>query len=168
MTDGFKSYVRPRTVRRAGAEAGISLLKRRTWCVDISVTPANVVPGANAELEKFIAGETIAAGEPMYQDSSDGGKMKLGQADVAATATTRWIAVNSASDGQPITGQKGGDIDLGAVLVIGETYVLSAAAAGGIAPEGDLVATNIVTVLGVADAADNLVMVVNASGAVHA
>jgi len=47
-------------------------------------------------------------------------------------------------------------------LTVGETYVVSSTS-GGIAPIGDLVATNYVSILGIATASDNLNLSINVS-----
>ena len=67
----------------------------------------------------------------------------------AAARAARGIAVNGASDGQPLTIQKSGDITLGAVLVAGTDYYLSDTP-GGIAPRADIGAGEYVCLLGLA------------------
>jgi hypothetical protein len=56
---------------------------------------------------------------------------------------------------------------MGAILSIGETYIVGAAA-GGIAPEADAVAGNFVTILGVATTSNLLKMGILQSGVAHA
>jgi len=58
---------------------------------------------------------------------------------------------------------RGGNMDLGATLTVGETYVVSSTS-GGIAPIGDLVSSNYVSILGIATASDNLNLAINVSG----
>lgn len=131
---------------------------------DLTITAANVVSGANAVTRQGVAGATITAGQPLYQDSADSYALKPARANAAATDLVVGIALHGAADGQPITYQSEGAINVGATLVVGTIYVLSAAAAGGIAPSGDLASGNYVTVLGVATAAGSLQMGINNSG----
>lgn len=131
---------------------------------DLTITAANVAKAAdNNNIASGTAGGTITAGMPVYQDSADSNHLKACRANAATTDEAVGIALHAASDGQPLTYLKSGDIDLGATLTVGETYVVSAAAAGGIAPIGDLASTNYVTILGVASAADNLKLSIQVS-----
>jgi len=125
---------------------------------DLVITAANVTAadGAVTKDSSYNAGATITAGQAVYSDSSDNNDLKLAQSDgTAAEATVKGIAMGGGADGQPITIAKGGDIDLGATLTVGETYVLSQTA-GGICPIGDLAVGDYVSIIGVATAADNL------------
>lgn len=116
----------------------------------MSVTPADVLAGTGAVIEDQTAGATITAGQVVYYDSADG-LMKLAEAD-SATAAARvpyGIALNGASNGQPLKVQRGGQIDIGATVVDGTVYVLSGTAAGGIAPAADLTAGWFTSVIGI-------------------
>jgi hypothetical protein len=115
---------------------------------DLVQTPADVERVSGNKQEK-IAGATITAGMPVYADGADTFQLKPAQADAAATAKVAGMALNSADDEQPIIFQTDGVFKPGATVVIGETYALSAANPGKIAPYGDLVSTNRVTILGV-------------------
>lgn len=131
---------------------------------DLTVTAANVVSGAGAATRSGVAGATITAGQPLYQDGADAFSLKPAQADATDSDIVVGIALHGAADGQPITYQTGGVINLGATLTVGEVYVLSAAAAGGIAPVGDLTSGNFVSVIGVATTAALLQMGIINSG----
>ena len=125
---------------------------------DLGVIDTEVRAGPNARRGRGTAGAVVSAGQPLYQDAWDGHHLKPAQADAAVTATVVGIALHGAVRGQPIEYQMPGDyvtLGAGAAVVAGEVYCLSAAAAGGIAPVGDLVVGNQVSVLGVgrADAA---------------
>jgi hypothetical protein len=134
---------------------------------DISVTAANVLAGAGAIIRTGRAGGTITAGQPVYADAADNGDLKAADNNVsAALANAIGIALHGASDGQPLSYQVEGDINLGATLEVGETYIVSATA-GGIAPVEDI-STNFVTVLGVARTAAILQLKINATGIQHA
>jgi hypothetical protein len=133
--------------------------------VDLVITAANVIPGANAEKGTGVAGETIIAGKVIYPDPVTR-KLRLADSNSPAPSATQplAIALHGASDGQPLTWQKGGDINLGAALTVGTIYCLSETP-GGIQPSADLSAGEFVTVLGVATAANNLKMGILVSGA---
>lgn len=124
---------------------------------DLSITAANVSPSSNVNPDSsYTAGVSITAGESIYIDSSDSDKAKLAQSDgTEAEADVKGIALNTADAGQPIALAKSGDMDIGATLTVGETYVLSRTA-GGVAPIGDLATGDYVTHVGVATAADTL------------
>ncbi|WP_291854881.1 hypothetical protein [Bradyrhizobium sp.] len=133
--------------------------------VDIVVTPANVVGGADAERIQGVAGATVLAGQVVYRDSVT--RRFLLADNNSATPDVRnpiGIALHGASNGQPLAVQTGGDLNVGATLVVGETYYLSDTP-GGICPEADLVTGEFVSVLGVATTASNLKMRMLVSGA---
>lgn len=132
---------------------------------DISVTAANVVAGANAKKTPGTAGGTVTAGQPVYRDPTSK-KFLIADSD-SATAAVRdafGIALHGASLDQPLMVQTEGDINLGATLVVGKTYVLSDTP-GGIMPVDDLETGDYPTVLGVASSASNLKMKIVAGGA---
>jgi len=81
-------YKRNRTIRRSDPTAGLSLLKRRRWHIDVVVTAANVQQGTKANLITGIAGEVISEGEWLYRDgSASPAVLKLAVNSSAATAT---------------------------------------------------------------------------------
>ena len=131
----------------------------------LSITAANVVAGTNAVKKTGVAGATITAGQPINRDPTTL-KMVLSDADSATASLRRvdGIALHGASLNQPITWQESGDINLGATLVVAETYILDSGA-GGIAPVGDLTIGEYTVVLGVATTASNLKMGIINSGA---
>jgi hypothetical protein len=125
---------------------------------DLSITAASVVPGANAIVEHGTAGETITAGHAVYKDTTTGKYIKAdANSATAAARQARGIALNGASDGQPLTIQKSGDITLGAVLVAGTDYYLSDTP-GGVAPRADIGAGEYVCLLGLAKTASVLAL----------
>lgn len=132
---------------------------------DLSLTAANIVPGAGAKIAHGTAGATITAGQAVYLDSSDN-RYKLADCD-SATAAVRvpaGIAVNSAATGQPVAVQYGGELAMGSVLTAAATYYLSATA-GGIAPLADLGTGDYTVILGTAKSATVLTIDIHASGA---
>lgn len=135
---------------------------------DISVTPASVQRTDTTVVLSGIAGGTITAGQPLYKDAADANSLKAAVATSAATAAVVGIAAHGASDGQPIKYYGRGDVTFNAALTAGSVYVASAAAAGGIAPVGDMTTGNFVTILGVATSTTNLKLGITASGVASA
>ena len=126
---------------------------------DLVITAANVkCYGTKAE---GIAGATIVAGNTVRRDASTG-KMVLSSDNSAVNAETAGVALNAASDGQPLDYQKSGLIDLGATIAVGKVYVQSTD--GGIAPVDDHAGGEFATVIGVGTAANRLKMGIIASG----
>jgi hypothetical protein len=123
---------------------------------DVSITAASVVKSAGGKVKVGTAGATITAGQPLYADSSDSGKLKLAKCTSVAESDVVGIALHGASSGQPVSYlEQDDDFVAGGTLTVGQTYVLSATA-GGIAPIADLASTNYVTILGVAKTASVL------------
>lgn len=125
---------------------------------DLSITAANVVQGSDAKVESGVAGETITAGMAVYLKSSDGRLWKA-VATSAAEADAKGIALHAALAGQPLAYQKGGSMNIGGTTDKATTYMVSAAAAGGIAPQADLASTNKIVRLGYATATDGTFVV---------
>jgi len=117
---------------------------------DLSITPANVIAGEGAVLEHGIAGETITAGMAVYYATATGKWMKADSDSATAEARRAGgIALNGASNGQPITVQKQGAITIGATVTAGTSYYLSDAP-GGICPLEDLGTGDYVCLIGFA------------------
>ena len=129
---------------------------------DITITAANVLKGTAARTVEGTAAVTIAAGQTVYLDSSVN-TYKLADNSASTTDLVAGIALHSSVANQPIVVQASGNIDLGATLTTGETYVLSTTA-GGIAPIADLATTEYVTILGVATGTGNLLLAINNTG----
>lgn len=123
---------------------------------DIAITPANVLAGTGAMVEDITAGATITAGQVVYREGSTG-KAKLADcdSDTAEARSPRGIALNGASDGQPLEILREGPITIGATLTPGTVYYLSATA-GGICPVGDLGQGDYPVVVGIARSASVL------------
>jgi hypothetical protein len=120
-----------------------------------------------------IAGVAITAGQLLYLDSTaTPPNMKLADANLSlAAATVLGVALHAASIGQPILYQTAGDINMGAVLIVGGVYVLSATdAAGAFALVADLAAGWYPTVVGIAWSASilTLAMAKQSTPTVHA
>lgn len=132
---------------------------------NIAITAANVVKSSNAKIASGTYGATVTAGQVVYADSADGGRLKLADAD-SATAAARvpvGIALNSGSAGQPADIQTEGRVTIGGTVVVGTIYVLSATA-GGIAPAADLVTGDYVSVLGIGVSASQIELNIHSSG----
>lgn len=116
---------------------------------DITITAANVAKGTGAQTATGIAGASITAGQTLYRDPT-AFTLKLADANASATtATVEGIALHAAATGQPITYQFAGELTIGATVVAGTVYVLSANA-GGICPAADLASGHRTSILGVA------------------
>jgi hypothetical protein len=120
------------------------------FATDLSVTAASVAAGTNAQIENGTAGATITAGQVVYKEASSK-KFKLADADSATSEVKSpyGIALNGASDGQPLSVIKSGDLTAGATLTAGGRYYLSSTA-GGIQPEADLSTGENIALLGLA------------------
>ena len=126
------------------------------------VTVSTPASDNNAIERRYLSGQTIAGGAPVYLGTDN--LLRVADNDVdAATAAAIGIALHGAAAGQPLAVQRSGVINLGATLVVGETYVVSATA-GAIAPIGDLTTGKFVTILGVATSAANCQLGIIASG----
>lgn len=131
-------------------------------------TAANVVPGANARKIYVTAGGNITAGMPVYRDNADDNKYKAAIGTSAAAAAAAGIALNAAGDGQPLTVQTSGDINIGATLTAAEPYCVSDATAGKIRPLSELGVGDFPTFLGCATTTSNLKLDIQAGGVAKA
>jgi len=133
--------------------------------VDITITAASVIAGGSARVATGgKAGATITAGQVVYKEAATG-KYKLADAD-HATAEVRQpvgIALNGASDGQPLAVLEKGPITIGAAVTAGTAYYLSATA-GGIAPLADIAVGDDVVLLGLATTAAIIEVDIQVSG----
>lgn len=132
---------------------------------DITVTEQNTIAQAGATIQEGTAGGTILAGQSIYMDAADGNSLKPAQHDgTEAEAAAVGIALNGASDGQPVKYCSKGPIVLGGTpMTVGVTYCVGAGA-GGIAPDSDVGSSDFKTVLGVALTTGILQMNINVSG----
>jgi hypothetical protein len=130
---------------------------------DLSITAASVIPGTGAQTRDTTAGATITAGKVVTVDPATS-KYVLCDTDhaTAALRIAKGIALNGASDGQPLKVQTEGPITLGAVLTAGVAYYASNTA-GGICPAAD-VATERSVLLGIASSSSVLELDIQDSG----
>ena len=119
---------------------------------DLSITAANVKPGAGANIKSGTAGAAITAGQVVYFNSAN--KYVLSDNDGSGTRAVDGITLNGASADQPISvqGIKAGEITIGATLTPGTTYYLSGTP-GGICPIADVTSGKDPIVIGVAKSA---------------
>ncbi|MES2903851.1 MAG: hypothetical protein V4696_06680 [Pseudomonadota bacterium] len=132
--------------------------------VDITITPASVITGSGSVVKHGTAGATITAGKTVYRDGADS-KYKLADSN-GASATIRGvkgIALNGASDGQPLAVHESGPITIGATLTAGVAYYLSDTP-GGICPVADVGAGEYSTVVGIATSVSVLDVDIHESG----
>lgn len=116
---------------------------------NLSQTAANVGVGdARSRVRIVTAGESITRGMPIYESA---GQWFQADANVQAASQATAIAQSSASTNGALLISEGAGalINLGATLVVGETYVVSATK-GAIAPIGDLTTGDYPCILGTA------------------
>ncbi|MET4174780.1 hypothetical protein ABIB99_005886 [Bradyrhizobium sp. LA6.1] len=130
---------------------------------DLSITAANVLPGAGAVTEDGLAGATITAGQAVYRDTDNSYKLADADAASALIRTARGIALNGAAAGQPLKIQKSGEITIGATLTGGTTYYLSGAA-GGICPLADVGTGEYFHIVGIAKSTTVMLLALAYSG----
>ena len=130
---------------------------------DLSITRQDVgVKASGATLQVVQVGEAVTQGQLAYVSTD--GKYYLADADdTLAKAAVKGVFLSAAdADGYAVL-MMSGTLDIGATLTVGETYVVSGTA-GGIAPIGDLASGDYVTHIGIATAADELTLNLQASG----
>lgn len=132
---------------------------------DLSITAANVAPSVGWLFKDGTAGASITAGQSIYEDATDSGKIKLADANAsAAAADAKGIALHAALSGQPIRYQTEGDITIGSTeMQQGKIYVQSNNA-GGIAPSTDLGSGWYTKVVGVAKTHSVLTLILKGAG----
>ena len=130
---------------------------------DLAITAAQVLPSTNARFQGGDAGEALTAGTSAYKKSTDH-KWYKADADAQETAEASGVVVCDAALGQRVVVQDDGDLVVGAAAapVVGETYVVSAAA-GKIAPIADLTTGKYVTHLGVGKTGNKIALHVHPS-----
>lgn len=131
---------------------------------DLTITAANVIAGAGADVKHGTSGATITAGQAVVRDPATG-KMVLADSDhaTAALRIPAGIALHAASDGQPLAWLKSGPIAIGATLTAGVAYYLSNTA-GGICPVADVGAGERSVLIGIATSTSVLNVDIQDSG----
>ncbi len=118
---------------------------------DISITAGNVVPGADAEINRTrFSGASVTAGQWVYLDPDT--RKWLGADANSATQAARTaggVALHAAAANQPLAVQTGGSLTMGGTLTPGVAYYLSENA-GGMCPVADVGSGEYVCLLGIA------------------
>ena len=132
---------------------------------DLTQTAANVgLAAASGPLEVVQAGGTVTQGNSVYLKSSDGKYWRTDADESAAAAAAKGIAMTAAvADGYFAIAKDGDTVNLGATLVVAETYIVSDTA-GGIKPVADLTTGDYMTKLGVAATASSMLIKIDISG----
>ena len=129
---------------------------------DLTITAANLSIAVDTGTKIVQFGESVSAGEPVYKKTADS-KYWLAQADDDAEVLADGIAITAgAADSYGVI-VVSGTLNMGAILTSGQLYVVSATA-GGIAPRGDLIATNRLTHLGTATSTSVLEVKIDQTG----
>lgn len=116
---------------------------------DLTVTAANVLPGANAQTVVGIAGVALTAGKSVFLDTTTNTwKLADNNSATVSERTSGGIALTGSAAGQPVVVQTGGDITIGATIAAGVAYYQSGVA-GGICPVADLTAGMQTQVIGI-------------------
>lgn len=131
---------------------------------DLTITAASVLAGSSARKVLGTAGATITAGKVVYLDEADS-KYKLADSNsaTAAAKSPDGIALNGASDGQPLVVLESGPITIGATMTPGIAYYLSDTP-GGICPVADVGSGETSTILGVSTSATVLEVDIQETG----
>lgn len=146
------------------ALCALSLAAAPAAAADLTVTAASVLAGSNAVTEHGTAGATITAGQLVYRDSSTGKYLKADSNGASAEIRTpRGVALNGASDGQPLAIARSGDVTAGATMTAGVAYYLSDTP-GGICPLADVGTGEYVVLLGLAKSTTVLAVDIQYSG----
>ncbi len=98
--------------------------------MSISITSTSVAPQANAQIISGTigAGTTVLAGMLMYYDTVTGTYLLAQSTTAAALSVVAGMAISSGSPGQSVFIQVAGDVAIGAVILTGTPYMLSATA----------------------------------------
>lgn len=132
---------------------------------NLTITAANVVPGLNADIKQgSLAGVSITAGQVVYlNDTTKKWDLADNNGASALIRTAKGIALNSAAVNQPVAVQVGGQIAIGATVVVGTTYYLSDSP-GAIGVAADNVTGEYVTIIGVAVSATTIALDISNTG----
>lgn len=117
---------------------------------DLVLTASAILAGANSSSVTGTAGETIIAGKAVYiSPTTKRWMLADSNSATAAARQATGIALNGASDGQPVAIHKFGDLTIGAVLTAGQAIYLSDTP-GGLAPLADVGSGEYVCLIGLA------------------
>ena len=133
----------------------------------LSITSANVRPGAGAVEQKVTAGGTITGGMPAYRKASDG-KYYAGDANIGAEeAAIAGIAMTNAGADEEFFLQTEGELTTGGTMTVGQLYMLGILA-GEVRECVDHIAGSFPTTLYAAKSATVATLQIASGGVVHA
>lgn len=127
------------------------------------ITAAGVVPSGAAQFFDGIAGETITAGQAVYRDAATR-RLKLADADAAATAAAIGIATHGAAVGQPLRVQTGKRLKIAASGIVKGTAYYVSLTAGGICPYADISTGDFPTLVGIGASATEIDVLIHSLG----
>jgi hypothetical protein len=125
-----------------------------------------VRPTANTTTRNVQYGATIAAGQPVYLDSTN--KAQLADSNASAvTAAVKGVAMTpGVNGGFGLIATDGAIILVGTTMAVGETYYVGATA-GTIIPDADLTTGDFVSRIGTAATATQINLSIEATGILH-
>jgi hypothetical protein len=124
---------------------------------ELTITPAQVLSGPDADFFQGIAGQAVTAGQAVYLDSLSN-RLRLADANGSQdSAEVVGIALHEAAAEQPLRIQTDGTMTLGAgaAPVVSTVYIVGGNP-GGIAPVGDKILGWYTSILGVGAANNTL------------
>lgn len=131
---------------------------------DLSITSANVAWSSGPQPVQVDAGFQSEPGAVVYLDATDS-EYKGAIATAEASADAVGILVTDAEDGRKaLIARNGATLNVGATTTEGVVYVVSGAAAGGIAPITDLTTDDYVTILFVGNGTATVTLNIVVSG----
>ena len=131
----------------------------------IPPVPADVKPvGSTVRLKKGVAGETLSQGDACYLLEN---KWMKADNSTSAKADFKIIAMSQALVDEEFTYVEEGEVDLGASFTEDEVYVLSSTS-GQFEPIADLSSNDYITIAGIGNASNNLILKPWATGKQHA
>ncbi len=129
-----------------------------------SISAVRTTSSTTFASQPVVYGETIAAGQPVYQATADSKWYLAGCASTSAIAAARGISVTpGVADGSGIIANGGSIILVGTTAAVGMDYHVGATA-GTWVPTGDLASTNYNTHLGVASTTTQIDLYIKATG----
>jgi hypothetical protein len=130
---------------------------------NLTRVPANVALMSDSATVRIVqVGEAVQQGQPLYQNTANSKYMLCSDASAVA-ADCKGVALTPAgADGYVVMALPGSEITVGATLVVGMAYYVSAA--GEIKPAGDVSTGEFVTLLGIATATNRLPLRIVAVG----
>jgi len=105
---------------------------------ELTISPAAVLSGADADFYQGISGDTVTAGKTMYLDALSN-RLRLADANGSLdSAEVVGVALHAASPEQPLRVQTRGTLTLGIAAGVGtSTVYIVGGTPGGIAPVAD-------------------------------